>query len=197
MLAEMKRTRILRDCSTYPRVDGMEEMILVVFIGSRLLWDSLVSSMLQVNPQLNVRPDAVFQWLQALKYLHSAYRDITIDDSDDMRATLNEIGDKIIGAATVIEEDVEVIMDKISTEEAQETNLNQSNSNVNSCMADASGNENQNSDFVEPNVFPSVFLTRSGEQHRHANAAQNSVLQSESEHIFPSNLKNNLRGFLF
>lgn len=119
MLAEMKRTRIVEDSNTYPRVEGMEKMISVVFIGSKLVWDSLVPTVLRLNPQLNVRPQVVFKWLIALKHLHTGYRDIQIDNFEQMRATLEEMGEKIIAAATIIEEEMEVRMDKMSTDEAR------------------------------------------------------------------------------
>ena len=69
------------DRKTYPRIDGLEEVLFVSFVGSRSEWEAHLLSGMPGGIDLQVRSAVVYQWLHALKALNPLYKDINIDDS--------------------------------------------------------------------------------------------------------------------
>jgi hypothetical protein len=128
LLAEKEKIFSSNHGGVYPNVNNATDYIGVTFIGLKPQWDSFVATRCAETclPELRVRPDIVFEWLRSLKALNPLYRDIQIDDSQDMTNRLNRVADNLIENATIVDSERDIMVDRLVTPDAA-TDLNNEN----------------------------------------------------------------------
>lgn len=91
----------------------MHKYIGVTFIGSKPQVDAFVPSRGPPIQELKVEADKIFRWLRFLKDVNPLYYDIVIDDSKEMRKSLENISTEILNRATAIEDDVTIRIEQL------------------------------------------------------------------------------------
>jgi len=87
---------------TFPRIHNVKEYLSVCFVGSELQWVAFRPSFKTRVPNLVVRPQVVYKWLQALKHVNPLYKDIVILEDDITIDALNNITDEITNNVTAV-----------------------------------------------------------------------------------------------
>ncbi|KZS03851.1 Uncharacterized protein APZ42_033323 [Daphnia magna] len=98
---------------------------------------------------LRVRSAVIYMWLAALKACNSRYRDIIIDESEEMHATLESIPEQLIQRTTVVGDESEIQIDRLVHQQAQTPDT----------INDVNSDDQLNDD---PTNYSMSFLTRSG-----------------------------------
>ena len=115
-LAELQRINS-SDVEQYPRIENLAEFISVVFVGSRRQFNALVPSPLKDVKELRVRTEIVYLWLHALKILNPLYRNVEIVETTAMHDALNRISSDLIDNATIVDNEAEILVDRLTTPE--------------------------------------------------------------------------------
>ena len=102
---------------TLPRVEGVEKVLNVCFVGSRLFFEAFVPSFRIAVPDLVVRPNVVYAWLHYLKQVNPLYKDIEIVDNEAVREALANITTQLINNTVVMDEAVVQTMEQVIEEE--------------------------------------------------------------------------------
>lgn len=97
---------------------------------------------------LRVRSAVIYMWLAALKACNSRYRDIIIDESEEMHATLESITEQLIQRTTVVGDESEIQIDRLVHQQAQTPDT----------INDVNSDDQLNDD---PTTYSMSFLTRS------------------------------------
>jgi hypothetical protein len=118
---------------------------------------------------IRVRSAVIYMWLAALKACNSRYRDITIDDSEEMTATLESIPNQLIQKATVVGDKCEIEIDRLVHEQIPQP-----------------VNEDDQDKLIEenPTGYPMSFLTRSGDPKTNNTSATAIAFQSNFHVIY-------------
>ncbi len=66
---------------TFPRLDGVSEVIAVVFIGAMSRKEALIPNRLKAVNGLKIRLSVILSWLRALKAINPHYTNIDIDET--------------------------------------------------------------------------------------------------------------------
>jgi hypothetical protein len=101
----------------------------------------------------------------ALKACNSRYRDIIIDQSEEMEATLESIPDELIRRATVVGDESEIQIDRLVHQQAQTPDT----------MNDINSDDELRDD---PLTYPMSLLTRSGCPEQQTTSASATALTS-------------------
>lgn len=73
--------------------------------------------------ELKVRVGVIYLWLSALKHINPFYRNIEIIDTPAMRSQLEQITINLITNATVVENESDITIDRIATQEETTTSV--------------------------------------------------------------------------
>lgn len=103
---------------TYPRLKSVHDNISVSFIGLRRQWDAMVAAGNVQIPELSLRPEVVFRCLKALKNLNPLYREIQIDDSEEMTNCIERLPEHLFAHATVIEDETDREIENMTVPDA-------------------------------------------------------------------------------
>ena len=119
LLAEKTKIFSSNHGGVYPNVNNAYDYIGVTFVGLKSQWDAFIATRRPTDiNELRVRPNVVFAWLRALKVLNPLYRDIIIDDSQEMTDQLNMIADDLIENATIVDSQRNIMIDRLVTPDA-------------------------------------------------------------------------------
>lgn len=161
---EIRKARIQRHTGIFPCLDNIYDTISIAFVGSDLQWAAMaVNKSHRAFKPIRVRSAVIYMWLAALKACNSRYRDITIDDSEEMTATLESIPNQLIQKATVVGDKCEIEIDRLVHEQIPQP--------VNDDDQDKLIEEN-------PTGYPMSFLTRSGDPKTNNTSATAIAFQS-------------------
>nr|CAH0098455.1 unnamed protein product [Daphnia galeata] len=73
----------------YPYITDFYDTLNIFFVGSHLQWTALVADKLhKVWHPIQVRSEVIYMWMGALKQFNSRYRDVDIDDTQEMKSNL-------------------------------------------------------------------------------------------------------------
>lgn len=103
------------DGAEYPRTENLSQFISIVFVGSRLQFESLIPSGFSDVHDLRVRVEVVYLWLRALKHLNPLYHNASIIETEAMRTKLLKISSNLLASATVVATEAEIIIDQLVT----------------------------------------------------------------------------------
>ena len=143
----------------------MYECLSVAFVGSQLQWAALVADKQhRIFHPIDVRCDVIYMWMDALIALHSRYRDVVIDKSPEMRASLEEIPEELIKRATIIGHESEIQIDRLVLRQAAEKNTMNNGATDNLIDEDVTS-------------YPMSLLTRAGPANVTNTTASKSVFQ--------------------
>ena len=72
------------------------------FVGSHLQWAALVADKLhKVWHPIQVRSEVIYMWMGALKQFNSRYRDVDIDDTQEMKSNLSQIPEELLSIGPI------------------------------------------------------------------------------------------------
>jgi hypothetical protein len=145
---EKRRNRTNRK---FPYINDFYDALSIVFVGSHLQWAALVADKHhKIWHPIQVRREVIFLWLGALKHFNSRYKDIVIDDSQEMKMALTKIPDELISRASIAEHDTEIKIDQIVSQQSSDVDA-ANDQDTETTIEDSSG---------KPNLYPMSFLTR-------------------------------------
>lgn len=94
-------------------LDDLEQYVGVTFIGSKPQVDAFIPTRSSPVQELKVSADKVFFWLRFLKDVNPLYRDITIDDSEEMRHELENLPAGLLNRAASIEGETSICLEEL------------------------------------------------------------------------------------
>ena len=94
-------------------IHAVNRNVKVIFIGSEKQLKDFVPKHDQHIQELIVRKDVVYEWLRALKALNPEYRDIIINESDEIRNELDLISSRLLNDTIIISSEQEINMEKL------------------------------------------------------------------------------------
>ncbi len=86
---------------TLPRLTGIQNFLTTSFLGSQKYGEP---SILGSVPQLQVRPNVIYPWLNVLKAINPLYKDIEIINYEECREALLNIPADLIENATIMKD---------------------------------------------------------------------------------------------
>ena len=97
-------------------MSDIEKYIGITFVGADQQWKSLVPNRLRNIDQLQIRPNCVIDWLEALQAVHPHFPNIVIDYSRDSANELTNEIDKLILHAEILSTQMHIKIDKFASE---------------------------------------------------------------------------------
>ena len=157
LLAEIAKLNS-NSIDSYPNVTNLQKFVSVVFVGARQQWDSFVPTPYSKIPEIQVNPAKIFRHLRVLKALHPAYKNIVIDDSEEMTRSLSDIPQQLLLNAEIVDGEMEQQMDKLVQQECEDNN--------------------EASDDITFPELPTVFMTHSAPPPTNVDAPAHSIFKS-------------------
>ena len=158
LTAEILKMKLGTDGKVFPNVNDISRYFGIVFVGGRPQWDALIASHYSQMPEIQVNATRMYQWLRALKILNPNYKNIVIDDSDEMTSKINAIPSLLLKQVDIVDGKMESQIENILEQ------------------------QNLSSDEVQPAMLPlqSAFLTRS--------YAMPTSIEQSGIHVLTSNI---------
>jgi hypothetical protein len=107
LTAEFVKMKLGTDGKVFPNISDISRYFGIVFVGGRPQWDALIASHYSQMPEIQVNASRLYRWLAALKVLNPNYRNIVIDDTDEMTRKINEIPNLLLQAVDIIDGQME------------------------------------------------------------------------------------------
>ena len=120
---EIKKMKLGVGGEVFPRINDIHRYFGIVFVGGRPQWDGLTANYYSQMPAIQVNATKLYRYLRALKALHPAYKDIIIDDSDEMTSSINAIPSLLISQVDIIDGTMESKMEAIIEQDHQSTEI--------------------------------------------------------------------------
>ena len=163
---ELQKAHVKQHTGIFPCLENLYDTLSIAFVGSDLQWAELVANKSHRSfKPIRVRSAVIYIWLAALKACNSRYRDIIIDQSEEMEATLESIPDELIRRATVVGDESEIQIDRLVHQQAQTPDT----------MNDINSDDELRDD---PLTYPMSLLTRSGCPEQQTTSASATALTS-------------------
>jgi hypothetical protein len=163
---ELQKAHVKQHTGIFPCLENLYDTLSIAFVESDLQWAALVANKSHRSfKPIRVRSAVIYMWLAALKACNSRYRDIIIDQSEEMAATLESIPDELIRRATVVGDESEIQIDRLVHHQAQTPDT----------MNDINSDDQLRDD---PLTYPMSLLTRSGCPEQQTTSASATALTS-------------------
>lgn len=124
ILEEIEKMKIGYKQQVFPKIENVSKYFGIVFVGTRQQWDALIPNHYSQMEEIKVEAHKIYGYLRALKAVHPAYKDILIDDSDIMTASIANIPALLLSQVEIMDGEVE---NKIETIVEQENNPTENN----------------------------------------------------------------------
>nr|CAH0112398.1 unnamed protein product [Daphnia galeata] len=119
---EIRKSTHDRTNRKYPYITDFYDALNIVFVGSHLQWAALVADKLhKIWHPIQVHSEVIYMWMGALKQFNSRYRDVDIDDFQEMKMALSQIPEELISRATIAENDTEIRIDRFVCQQSSTT----------------------------------------------------------------------------
>lgn len=105
---------------TFPDIKGTLESLKVVFVGTKGEFEKNRNDCIISCHELQMRTKNVYNWLRMLKKCHPLYYNIVIDESEEMKKSMNELTKTLINETEVIDSDNAINIEKIISSDTAE-----------------------------------------------------------------------------